>query len=66
MLEGAALRAFVRGPDFPTGGYIYGRGTVDDKDNVTACLMTMLLLKRSRIPLERDVIFLAESGEIGS
>src|SRR6185503_16722853 len=27
------------------GGYIYGRGTVDDKDNVTAALMTMLLLK---------------------
>ena len=25
------------------GGYVYGRGTVDDKDNVTAALMTMLL-----------------------
>ncbi len=42
-------------------GYIYGRGTVDDKDNVTAALMTMLLLKRSQLPLERDVIFLAEA-----
>jgi acetylornithine deacetylase/succinyl-diaminopimelate desuccinylase-like protein len=47
-------------------GYIYGRGTVDDKDNVTACLMTMLLLKRSGVALERDVIFLAEAGEEGS
>jgi acetylornithine deacetylase/succinyl-diaminopimelate desuccinylase-like protein len=47
-------------------GYIYGRGTVDDKDNVTACLMTMLMLKRSGVPLDRDVIFLAESGEEGS
>ena len=47
-------------------GYIYGRGTVDDKDNVTACLMTMLLLKRSGLPLDRDVIFLAEAGEEGS
>src|SRR6266581_7963606 len=28
------------------GGYVYGRGTVDDKDNLTASLMTMLLLKR--------------------
>src|SRR5262245_56708057 len=27
-------------------GYVFGRGTLDDKDNVTACLMTMLLLKR--------------------
>lgn len=48
------------------GGYVYGRGTVDDKDNVTACLMTMLLLKRLNIPLDRDVIFLAESGEESS
>lgn len=47
------------------GGYIYGRGTLDDKDNVTAALMSMLLLKRSGIALERDVIFLAESGEEG-
>jgi acetylornithine deacetylase/succinyl-diaminopimelate desuccinylase-like protein len=47
-------------------GYIYGRGTVDDKDNVTACLMTMLMLKRSGVPLDRDVIFLAEAGEEGS
>ncbi len=48
------------------GGYIYGRGTVDDKDNVVAALMTMLTLKRLKVPLDRDVIFLAESGEEGS
>jgi acetylornithine deacetylase/succinyl-diaminopimelate desuccinylase-like protein len=47
-------------------GYIYGRGTLDDKDNVTAALMTMLLLKRGKIPLDRDVIFLAEAGEEGN
>src|SRR5262245_7706534 len=33
------------------GGYVYGRGTVDDKDNLTAGLMTMLLLKRLNVPL---------------
>ena len=48
------------------GGYVYGRGTVDDKDNVTASLMTMLLLKRLKVPLDRDVIFLAEAGEEGA
>src|SRR6186997_1302940 len=48
------------------GGYIYGRGTVDDKDNVTAALMTMLLLKREHARLDRDVIFLAEAAEEGS
>lgn len=47
-------------------GYIYGRGTVDDKDNLTAALMTMLVLKRSGVELDRDVIFLAESGEEGN
>ncbi|MFM9032094.1 MAG: M20/M25/M40 family metallo-hydrolase [Opitutaceae bacterium] len=48
------------------GGWVYGRGTIDDKDNVTAALMTMLLLKRGGVPLDRDVIFLAEAGEEGS
>jgi acetylornithine deacetylase/succinyl-diaminopimelate desuccinylase-like protein len=47
------------------GGFIYGRGTVDDKDNLTAALMVMLLLKRQNVPLDRDVIFLAEAGEEG-
>jgi acetylornithine deacetylase/succinyl-diaminopimelate desuccinylase-like protein len=47
-------------------GYVYGRGSVDDKDNVTAALMVMLELKRKNVPLDRDVIFLAESGEEGS
>src|SRR6516225_8200601 len=45
------------------GGYIYGRGTIDDKDNMTAGMMTMLLLKRLNVPLDRDVIFVAEAGE---
>ncbi len=48
------------------GGYVYGRGTVDDKDNLTAALMTMLLLKRQNVRLDRDVIFLAEAGEEGT
>jgi acetylornithine deacetylase/succinyl-diaminopimelate desuccinylase-like protein len=48
------------------GGWVYGRGTVDDKDNVVAALMVMLELKRRNVPLDRDVIFLAESGEEGS
>ncbi len=47
------------------GGYVYGRGAVDDKDNVVACLMVMLLLKRMNTPLDRDVIFLAEASEEG-
>lgn len=48
------------------GGYVYGRGAVDDKDNLATSLVVMLLLKRLNVPLDRDVIFLAESGEEGS
>jgi acetylornithine deacetylase/succinyl-diaminopimelate desuccinylase-like protein len=48
------------------GGYVYGRGTVDDKDNLTAALMVMLMLKRGNVALDRDVIFLAEAGEEGT
>jgi acetylornithine deacetylase/succinyl-diaminopimelate desuccinylase-like protein len=48
------------------GGWVYGRGAVDDKDNLTAAFMTMLYLKRFNVPLDRDVIFLSESGEEGS
>src|SRR5271165_4635005 len=29
------------------GGYVYGRGSLDDKSNLFAALTTMLLLKRS-------------------
>ena len=47
-------------------GFIYGRGTLDDKDNVAAALMVMKLLKRYDVALDRDVIFLAESGEEGT
>ncbi len=44
-------------------GYVWGRGSIDDKPILAANVMTMLLLKRSNAKLDRDVIFLAESGE---
>ena len=48
------------------GGYVYGRGAVDDKDNLVAGLMLMLRLHREKTPLDRDVILLAEAGEEGA
>jgi acetylornithine deacetylase/succinyl-diaminopimelate desuccinylase-like protein len=45
------------------GGYVYGRGSLDDKSNLFAALTTMLLLKRSGVALDRDVIFVCEAGE---
>ena len=47
-------------------GFIYGRGSVDDKEIVTAGLMVMLLLERRHVRLKRDVIFVAEAGEEGT
>ncbi len=44
-------------------GYIYGRGALDNKGNGVVDLMAMLLLKRLRIPLKRDVILLAAADE---
>src|ERR1700722_15832072 len=44
-------------------GYVWGRGSLDDKPVLSANLMVMLLLKRNHVMLDRDVIFLAESGE---
>lgn len=46
-------------------GYLYGRGTLDNKDNAAVYLEVFLLLHRLHIPLDRDVIFLAQAGEEG-
>jgi acetylornithine deacetylase/succinyl-diaminopimelate desuccinylase-like protein len=47
-------------------GYVYGRGVIDDKSDLLAAMMTMLLLKRRNVPLDRDVIFVSEVGEEAS
>jgi acetylornithine deacetylase/succinyl-diaminopimelate desuccinylase-like protein len=47
-------------------GFIYGRGASDDKGMVAANLAVLLQLHRSKLPLDRDVIYLAEAGEEGT
>ncbi len=44
-------------------GYIWGRGAQDMKNEGLAHLVTMVMLKREKVPLDRDVIFLAVSDE---
>ncbi|MEO7040525.1 MAG: M20/M25/M40 family metallo-hydrolase, partial [Gemmatimonadaceae bacterium] len=39
-------------------GYIWGRGTLDMKGQAIAQLMAMIALKRSGIPLNRDIVFI--------
>jgi len=45
------------------GGYIYGRGAIDDKGMLAANLAVMVGLKRSGARLNRDIIFLATDDE---
>src|SRR5262245_18175300 len=47
-------------------GYLYGRGSVDDKSMDAANLEVFLLRHRMKVPLDRDVILLAEAGEEGT
>jgi len=44
-------------------GYLWGRGTLDDKSLGIVQLAAMVDLKRRRAPLARDVIFLAVADE---
>jgi acetylornithine deacetylase/succinyl-diaminopimelate desuccinylase-like protein len=47
-------------------GYLYGRGSTDDKAMDAANLEVFLLLHRLKAPLDRDIILLAEAGEEGT
>ena len=44
-------------------GFVYGRGALDDKSGVAGMLQAFLMIHRRRLPLDRDIIFLAEAGE---
>jgi len=45
------------------GGQLWGRGAVDDKSLGIAQLAAMIDLQRRRVPLERDIVFLAVADE---
>ena len=44
-------------------GYLYGRGALDDKGMLAVEAMTLALLKRQTISLQRDIILLATADE---
>jgi len=44
-------------------GYLYGRGAIDAKGLLVCHLMAMLTTHREKVPLARDVIFLAAASE---
>ena len=44
-------------------GYLYGRGTLDDKSMGIIEMMALMILKREKIPLNRDILFFASADE---
>ncbi len=44
-------------------GYMYGRGSIDDKGMLAANLAAFIALKRSNARVDRDIIFLATADE---
>ncbi len=44
-------------------GYLYGRGTLDNKSMGIVEMMALLILKREKVSLKRDILFLATADE---
>jgi len=44
-------------------GYLYGRGALDDKSMGIVEMMILLILKREKVPLKREVLFFAGADE---
>ena len=44
-------------------GYVWGRGAIDMKGEGIVHLMALVALKRSGVPLTRDIVFIANSDE---
>jgi len=47
-------------------GFIWGRGSLDDKGMAMACVMAAIALKRQGVHLERDLIIMTEGDEEGN
>jgi acetylornithine deacetylase/succinyl-diaminopimelate desuccinylase-like protein len=48
------------------GGHVYGRGAIDFKGGLAVFAMAALRLAERKVPLSRDVIFMAEADEEGA
>lgn len=46
-------------------GYVYGRGAIDFKGGLAVFAQAVLNIAKAKIPLDRDIIFLAEADEEG-
>jgi len=64
---GADVAKWTSPPFTPTerDGYLYGRGTIDDKGALAATAVAMRLLAARRDSLDRDIILLGTAAEEG-
>jgi acetylornithine deacetylase/succinyl-diaminopimelate desuccinylase-like protein len=46
-------------------GYVFGRGAIDFKGGIAVYARAVMMLAENKVPLARDVIFLAEADEEG-
>ncbi|MDQ6738673.1 MAG: M20/M25/M40 family metallo-hydrolase [Gemmatimonadota bacterium] len=61
-----AVPSFWKVPPFSgeiRDGYVWGRGAIDMKSYAIVNLLAMVQLKRSGIPLDRDIIFIGNADE---
>lgn len=49
-----------------TDGFVYGRGAIDFKGGLAVFARAVMLLAERKVPLDRDVIFVAEANEEGA
>ena len=47
-------------------GHVYGRGAIDFKGGIAVFARAVMMLAENKVPLARDVIFLAEADEEGA
>jgi acetylornithine deacetylase/succinyl-diaminopimelate desuccinylase-like protein len=64
---GADLTKWISPAFTPTqrDGYLYGRGTIDDKGSLAAAVTAMRMLAPMRATLDRDIILLGTAAEEG-
>ena len=61
----ASCGASTRSPGCIRGGDIFGRGAMDFKGGLAAFTVAASRLARAKVPLERDIVLLAEADEEG-
>ena len=61
--DAASSGRSIPSPGTVRDGYVWGRGALDMKGEGMVQLMAMIALKRSGVPLDRDIVFIGNADE---